>query len=370
MSTQPLARWTAIVALWLFVGLILTIEVYFNVRVSKPDVDFWEVAGGQYQRAAFWGLCAPVVLWLRAAVPLPAGRWVGGVSFHLGGSFLIMAVYYLGRILKLTLDAGEPLSGFWASAQSGFFGRNLIDMAYYWAVIGVAYALEIREKYQRESLKAAQLESRLIEAELRALKQQLNPHFLFNTMNTIAVLVREAKNDEAVRLIARLSTLLRMSLDNTRVQTVTLRQELDFLTRYLEIQRARFGERLNFKTEVEPPALDAVVPNLILQPIVENAILHGIAQRPTPGSIEIVARVRDRRLEVEVRDDGPGFEGAPDHRVREGVGLTNTRERLGRHYGKDHQMVLRSERGRGVTVSLVLPYQSATANPGAGAGAT
>jgi len=359
MTKLALGRWSAIVALWLFVGLVLTIEVYFNVRVSQPGVSFGEVAQGQYQRAVFWALLAPVVLWLRAAVPLPTGRWVGGVAFHLVVSFAIMAAYYLLRVAYLLVSAGEPLAGFWASARGGFYGRNLIDMGYYWAVIGVAYALEVREKYQRESLKAAQLESRLIEAELRALKHQLDPHFLFNTMNTIAVLVREKRNDDAVALIARLGSLLRLTLESTRVQTVTLRQELEFLTRYLEIQQARFGERLSFTAEPDPGTLDAVIPNLILQPLVENAILHGIAQRSTPGHIAIHARVREHRLELEVRDDGPGFAPDPAGRIREGIGLTNTRERLQRHYGADHQMVLRSERGRGVTVSLVLPLRAA-----------
>lgn len=362
MSKQALGKWSAIVALWLFVGLVLTIEVYFSTRPSRPDVEFWDVAQGQYQRAAFWAVLAPFVLWLRSAVPLRAGRWFGGIAFHFTVSLLVMAAYFLVRMFLLMLEEGTPLAEFWPMARSSFYGRNLIDMGYYWSVIGAGYAFEVREKYQRESLKAAQLESRLIETELRALKHQLNPHFLFNTMNTIAVLVREGKNDAAVGLIARLSTLLRMSLDNTRVQTVTLRQELEFLTRYLEIQQARFGERLIFRTDTDPRSLNAVIPNLILQPIVENAILHGIAQRAAGGHVEIVTRVHEQRLEMEVRDDGPGFESDPRGRIKEGIGLTNTRERLDRHYGKDHQMVLRSEKGRGVTVSLVLPFQTA---PGA-----
>ncbi len=359
MTKQAAGRWAAIVALWLFIGLVLSIEVYFNMRVSVPEVRFWEVAAGQYQRALLWALLAPLVLRLKAVVPLASGRWVGGVLFHFACSFAIMIVYFLGRLLYLMVQAGEPLGEFWMIAQKTFYGRNLIDMVYYWAVLGVAYVLEIREKYQRGNLRAVQLESRLIETELKALKHQINPHFLFNAMNTISVLVRERKNDQAVSLIARLSSLLRISLDSTHVQTVTLRQELAFLTRYLEIQQARFGERLNFRTDADPASLEAVIPNLILQPIVENAILHGIAQRAAPGHVEIVARVRDQRLEMEVRDDGPGFESDPAGRIREGIGLTNTRERLDRHYGKAHQMVLKSERGRGVTVSLVLPLQTA-----------
>jgi two-component system, LytTR family, sensor kinase len=361
MTKQRALRWAAITALWVLIGLALSTEVYFNMRVTMADVRFWYVAEAQFYRALFWALAAPLVLGLKSAIPLSAGRWIGGVSFHLVMSFLLMLGYYLLRILLAMVSEGDPLSEFWTMAKRSFYGRNLIDMAYYWAVIGIAYAMQIREKYQRETLRAAQLESKLIEAELKALKHQLNPHFLFNTMNTISVLVRDQRNDEAVQLIARLSSLLRMSLENTRVQTVTLRQELDFLTRYLEIQRARFGERLQFRADADQEALDAVIPNLILQPAVENAILHGVAQKTDAGIVEITARVREKRLELSVRDDGPGFSGKHDSTVKEGIGLTNTRVRLERHYGKDYQMVLKSEKGRGTTVNLVVPYRSATA---------
>ena len=363
MTRQRAWRWAGIIALWCFIGLVLSTEVYFNMRVSNPAVRFGEVALPQFQRALFWALLAPLVMWWRRAVPLSAGRWIGGVSFHLAVSFAVMAAYYLVRIIWIYASMGESWQDFWSYAYRSYYGRNLIDMAYYWAVIGVADALQVRERYQRESLRAAQLESLLVEAELKALKHQLNPHFLFNTMNTIAVLVRENRNDDAVQLIARLSSLLRMTLENTRVQTVTLRQELEFLTRYLEIQAARFGDKLRFRTAIDSAAFDAVIPNLILQPAVENAILHGIAQKTTPGLVEITARVRDARLELEVRDDGPGFDISSDDLGREGIGLTNTRVRLERHYGKDFQMVLRSERGRGVTVAMVLPFQSSPPQP-------
>lgn len=351
------ARWAGIIVLWIAIGLVLSLEVYFNIRVSSPFVRFWEVAELQFYRAAFWAVLVPLVIMLRRLVPLPAGYWAGGILFHLAMSIALMAAYYLLRIFVSVVPAGASLAEFWETARVNFYGRNLIDMAFYWAVIGIAYALRVRESHQRESLRAAQLESELVETELRALKHQLNPHFLFNTMNTISVLVREHRNDEAVRLIAKLSALLRISLDNTGVQTVTLRHELDFLTRYLEIQKARFGDKLQFRTDVEPAALDAVIPNLILQPSVENAILHGIAQKTAPGLVEIAARVREKQLQLEVRDDGPGFEVLPKTPGEEGIGLTNTRMRLDRHYGKDYQMVVKSDPGHGVTVSFALPFQ-------------
>jgi two-component system, LytTR family, sensor kinase len=356
MSASRAMRWTGIVLFGLGSGLLLSLELYFNFRATSERMDLWELVVPQLVRATMWSLQLPLILQLGRLLPPTRAR---ALAFHFFASFTVMATFYLGRMAGYPLFFGEKWQGFWGMAGTYFYGRNIVDMLFYWAALGFGQGLEYHRRYRSEELRAVELESKLIETELRVLKHQLNPHFLFNTMNTIAVLVRENRNDDAVRLIARLSTLLRMSLENTRVQTVTLRQELEFLTRYLEIQKARFGDKLNFRTEVESAAYDAVIPNLILQPAVENAILHGIAEKTAPGMVEISARVRDRRLELQVRDDGPGFEMNPGGPLSEGIGLTNTRVRLERHYGKNSQMVLRSERGKGVTVSMVLPFQPA-----------
>jgi sensor histidine kinase YesM len=351
-------RFFALAAVWAFIGLLLAIEVYFNLRASMKNevVLFWSVAEPQFVRAVMWGLMAPFILLAREKMPLSRGHWVGGVGFHLFFSFLIMAVFFLGRILFDYLLSGESLSGFWTYALDNFYGRNIIDMAFYWGVLAFGFSHEIYQKYRNEELRSAQLETRLVETELKALRQQLHPHFLFNTMNTIAVLVREKKNDEAVTLVARLSTLLRMALDNTGVQEVTLRQEMDFLERYLEIQQARFSDRLKVGIAITPDAMAARIPNLLLQPLVENAILHGIAPRPGPGHVDVLGRVEGGNLLLEVRDDGLGFDGT--HRAKEGIGLANTRERLTKIYGARGQLLLRSEPGRGVSVQIVMPYRT------------
>jgi signal transduction histidine kinase len=351
------AKFAILAGLWAFVGLVLSIEVYFTVRVSEPDVWFWKIAVSQYERAALWALLAPLVLWLWGRIPLRRGHWVGGVACHLIFSFAIMAGYYLVRIFYYMIRDRDPLADFWMVAGRSFFGHNIIDMVYYWAVIAAGYVGQLYKRNKQKEVRAAQLESQLIEAELKALKHQLHPHFLFNTMNTIAVLVREGRNQEAVHLLARFSSLLRTLLDNTRVQEVTLRQEIDFLERYMEIQKMRFSDRLTFLVAVEPAALDARIPNLILQPLVENAVLHGSTQKVGPGIVEVRGRVTAGRLHLEVRDDGPGYVAHGLDRLAEGIGLSNTRERLARTYGNQHQMVIEREKGRGVVVSLVLPYR-------------
>jgi two-component system LytT family sensor kinase len=355
-------RWTKIAAIflgWVFLGLVLSLEVYFNNRVNMPPgtVNFIDHAIPQFGRAMMWALMAPLILRLRTKIPLGQGWWIGGIGFHFAMSFVVMATYYLGRMLAYGIFYGESYSDFWTNAFGSFYGRNIIDMAYYWAVLAFGYSLEIYQRYKNEELRSAQLEARLVETELKALREQLRPHFLFNTMNTIAVLVREGKNDQAVTLIARLSSLLRMSLDNTRVHEVTLRQEMEFLALYIEIQRARFSDRLHVDIAIEPDALEARIPNLILQPIVENAILHGIAPKTGPGRVVVSGRISDGKLHLGVTDDGPGI-GDGTKRTKEGIGLSNTRERLAKIYGSKGHLSLRSEPGRGVAVEIILPCRT------------
>lgn len=357
---KPTLKWLGIVSLWAFVGLALSTEVYLNVRVSRPDVSFWDVAQAQYARAILWAILAPWVLWLRVKVPISSGRYVGGVAFHLLISLLVMMGYYLGRTLMLVVLDRSSLDGFWEIARSSFFGRNLIDAAYYWAVLAAGYSLELYRRFKSEELKAAQLESRLIETELKALKQQLQPHFLFNTMNTIAVLIRENRNDDAVTLLARLSSLLRMSLEYGRVPEVTLRQELEFIDRYVEIQKVRFADKLTVRTQFEDAVLDAKIPNLLLQPLVENAIIHGIAPLLGPGTVEVIGRVVEGRVEVEVRDDGCGFsiEAAAAPGRRRGIGISNTKERIAKRYGPAGMFRLQSQPGRGTSICIGFPYRT------------
>ncbi|MBL9200755.1 MAG: histidine kinase [Opitutaceae bacterium] len=355
-------RYAVVVAGWAFLGFLLSLELYFNYRAGMAgkaghEPDLFDVALPQFGRATMWALMAPLILQMREKMPLSRGRWLGGIGFHLGMSFVVMATYYLGRIFSYSIFFEKLEHGFWHQALAGFYGRNLVDMAFYWGVLAFGYGLELHQRYKTEELKSAQLEARLVETELKALREQLHPHFFFNTLNTVAVLVRERKHDEAVTLIARLSSLLRLSLERTRLHEVTLREEMEFLACYVDIQKARFAERLTVDITIEPAALEARVPNLLLQPLVENAILHGVAPKSLPGRVEVFGRVVDGRLQLEVRDDGPGLPagGAP---AREGVGLGNTRERLAKIYGAHGELHLRSEPGRGLSVLISLPCRT------------
>jgi sensor histidine kinase YesM len=238
-----------------------------------------------------------------------------------------------------------------------------LDTIFYTAVAAVLHALDYRQQYLDRELRAAQLEGQLATAQVAALRMQLNPHFLFNTLHAISSLMDDDVH-RARRMLVDLSDLLRLSLDSVGEQEVPLEQELTFLDRYLQIERVRFGDRLAVEIDVDENALDAYVPNLILQPLVENALKHAVAPFAGPGHIAIRARRDGSTIRLSVEDDGPGLptpppsgDGAPA--ASGGLGLRNTRERLDRLYGDNHHLSLRSRPGHGLTILLILPFHTA-----------
>jgi sensor histidine kinase YesM len=232
------------------------------------------------------------------------------------------------------------------------------NLLFYWVMVSVSHAFSYYRQFQERALRAKELEQRLTQARLQALQMQLNPHFLFNTLNAISTLMhRDVK--AADRMLARLAELLRYALDSTDAQEVPLRQELAFLERYLEIERTRFGERLTIETQLQPETLDALVPNLVLQPLVENAIKHGVERRTKSGRITLIGEVKGERLALQVLDNGPGLrEGGV-----EGIGLSNTRARLQQLYGEEHRFELRDANEGGVVVALEIPLRRDLAQP-------
>jgi sensor histidine kinase YesM len=231
-----------------------------------------------------------------------------------------------------------------------------LALFFYWAILGVRYAIEYYQKYKERELRASQLETRLAQARLQVLKMQLHPHFLFNTLNAISELVFKDP-ESAEHMITNLSDLLRLSLENVGVQEVPLKQELDFLGKYVEIEQTRFHDRLRLKMNIAPETLDATVPNMILQPLVENAIRHGIGVRSSGGNIEVGAERENGMLHLFVRDDGRGVLNGAQHALKEGVGLANTRARLDHLYGVAHRFGLENSPGGGLTVDMMIPFK-------------
>ena len=231
----------------------------------------------------------------------------------------------------------------------------------YCAIAGIAHALDYYRRYRERELATTRLSAQLAQAQIRALRMQLNPHFLFNAMNSIAMLIRHQKRDEAVRTVAGLSDLLRYVLEDTRELEVPLRQELDFVERYLAIEQLRFRDRLEVRIDADQDTLDAQVPNLILQPLVENAIRHGIAKRTAATLVAVTAHRSDDTLVLDVMDDGPGLSSAD--RMGNGVGISNTRARLAQLYGQQQQLELRNAPSQGTIATMTLPFHT---NPIAG----
>jgi two-component system, LytTR family, sensor kinase len=241
---------------------------------------------------------------------------------------------------------------FWQTSSQNFL--------FYALLLGIGHLVLYYRRYREREQAAEQLARGLTEARLQALKMQLQPHFLFNTLNAISALI-PAEAKPARRMLARLGDLLRTTLEHEATQEVTLREELAFLEPYLEIEQARLEDRLTVVMKIAPETLDARVPHLILQPLVENAVRHGIAARIEPGRVEISASrgPDDRFLQLEIRDDGGGVDRNHEDRPRRGVGLSNIRSRLEQLYGAEHRFKLENQVAGGVLVRISLPFRRA-----------
>lgn len=305
-----------------------------------------------------WSLLYLLLFRITRRFPVERRRWLQVVSGYLLLGFAL-------SLLKLGIDVVWIRLVYKGEVFKPTSERSLLAiMAYfnfltYWVFVGVGQALNFYRQVREGELKASQLETQLAQSQLQALRMQLQPHFLFNTLHTISMLnLRDPK--AANRMISRLSELLRLTLDNAGAQEVALKDELDFLKRYLEIQEIRFQDRLSVRLEIDPESLDARVPNLILQPIVENAIRHGIAENESDGRIEILASRRNGWLQLQVRDNGSGISATPPDQSKQGIGLMNTRARLQQHFGAAHRFELVNSHNGGLEVLIAFPFRESS----------
>ena len=307
----------------------------------------------------FWAPVFPLIVWLVARVPLERGSLRPNLLIHACAAVVISLLHLTVRVWFMHIighgyPAGHSLL---VHVQESARYRLWVHVCAYLALLAIALVSDYYTKYRERQLRASQLEAQLSQARLHALRMQLNPHFLFNALNSIAMLTRKNESANAVRMLAGLGDLLRHVLEDARADEVRLREELDFVGRYLDIERVRFGERLRVVNDIAEEALDAFVPNLVLQPLVENAIVHGLARKSGPGSIEIAARRLGDRLVLSVTDDGPGLisvvHDAP------GVGLSNTRTRLEQLYGSQFALDMRNGANGGAVVTISLPFHTA-----------
>lgn len=330
-------RWflpAAIAAGWTAVALISTGLSYSVWQAERLRIDFVHTLLVTMPFWLYWPLVTPLIVWLARREPIEHGRIARGLMVHLLASVVICALHVLIYLKAYHLwfpwPEREPVPSFGVLAASYLRNRWQFELLTYWAILGGVLAVRYYREGRERALRAGALEAQLAQAQLQALRMQLNPHFLFNTLQAISVLVVEQPRS-AQRMLTLLGDLLRAVLEGGGRQEIPLREELDFLRRYLEIEQVRFPDRLDVRYEVEPGLDDALVPSFVLQPLVENSIRYAIAPRAERGTLVIGARVTEGVLRLSVRDDGPGFPAL----FEEGVGLSTTRARLEKLYGGD-----------------------------------
>jgi two-component system LytT family sensor kinase len=363
-------KWGLIFCFWTVLGLLYTSQFYVRTLMEGMNHSFWRMLAWQLLGCWYWWVAfTPLILWLGRRFPIEKSSWKRSLPVHLVACTILAAIHsavvVISTIVIRPFDEMMRLRPF-AEMFRGRLGDEFhLELIVYGMILGVGYAFSYYGRYRERELRASQLESQLARAQLHALKMQLHPHFLFNTLNGIAGLVRDQKNKAAVSMIAGLSDLLRHTLENSGRQEVTLREELEFLELYLDIQQMRFPDRLNVQMKIAAEALNAQVPNLILQPLVENAIKHGVSLRASTGTVGVTARRDDGFLEMKVYDDGPGLGGkAQTGEERSsgsgrssGIGLTNTRARLQQLYGERYRFDVQDRAEGGVEAVIMIPLR-------------
>lgn len=359
---RPWLKWALLFAAWTLIALAFASQVNFT-QARRGYIVTWKFA--LTTALADWytfGVLSVPALWLARRFHFDPAHWRRSLAVH-GAAGAVFAVAWVGlRVGIEAYRARERQPNFsyaeafhWTLVRSFYF-----NLLVYWVIVGASHGIEYYRRYRERELRASELEKLLAEARLQALQAQLNPHFLFNTLNSISTLMHRDV-EAADRMIVRLSELLRLALGSAGAQEVPLRDELEFLRRYLELEQIRFGPRLVVDFRVDPDTLDLAVPNLLLQPLVENALKHGLAPRKAGGRIEISARRDGDRLRLAVVDNGAG---PGPHTRGSGLGLANTRARLEHLYGAQQEFEFGPRPEGGFAVRITLPARPVVAAQG------
>ena len=352
--TPPL-RWVFGAATLL--GLFSTLQAYRLTALSSKNPAEIEVGSLLILNFVYWFIpasCSPVIFTLIRRFRFDEAR-ARTIAVHLGAAFIFTALHATGMMTVRGLLWGRPPVGWWVALQRLYLTNLDWLLMTYTSVVGFTYALGYYREVQTRVVREAHLQTRLAEARLKTLQAELHPHFLFNTLHAISSLVH-SDPEAADRMISRLSDLLRLTFDRSGAAKVPLHEELEFLQKYLDIEQTRFRDRLSVRFHIDPDTLDAEVPRLILQPLVENAIKHGISPRTGPGTVQVTSRVDGEDLWLEVQDNGVGLSGSARTQFRSGVGLANTRDRLECLFGARHRFEF-SEGEGGLAVRMAFPLR-------------
>ena len=339
-------------AAWLHIIAGLEGEPPPFVRTVAFVMPFWYL----------WALYAPLVVWLSTHYPIERGRVASRCAMHLG---IAVALSLLHTVVRFALQPGvregvrvDRVDMAWWDPLFSLATLELpVHLFIYGAILGGTYILLYYRRLRERELAATKLTAQLADARMQAMRMQLNPHFLFNALNSIAMLVRDSSREAAVDTLEGLSDLLRYVLNDSARQEVKLKREIEFIEGYLAIEKIRFQDRLEVQIRADNETLEAMVPNLVLQPILENAFRHGIATRVTATTVTVTARKEGGVLRLCVSDDGPGFSGTA-LRGSSGVGIRNTRQRLAQLYGDMASLATDDASPNGAVVTITLPFHT------------
>ena len=367
-NRKALYGWGLVFIFWTLIGFSATIQTYihYSIHIDEKNEGFsWfhyliEVLPPWY----YWALITPIIFWISRKFPFERKQSVL-LTFliHLFIS-VILTIPYLGIaafFYRISIDLPVTLTGIWQSTLSRIVSRFNFALLTYWAVLGFGFALDYYKQLQKREIQSAkielELENQLITAKLDVLKMQLHPHFLFNTLNSVSGIMGNNLKG-ARRMLANLSELLRFNLESSTQQTISLKKEVELLNFYLDIERERFKDNLDVKISVQEETWKYKVPQFILQPLVENAIKHGISNADTKGVIKIDVFKEKEYLAIQIKDNGKGF----PKKLKQGIGLRNTIKRLEKLYKVNYEFDLKATKTEGTIVSLKIPLKTAKYN--------
>ncbi len=352
-----LAKAVQLFTVWTVYGLLSAWQTHYWYSFSKKPISWADSLRFEMGYGYIWAVCSPLILWLASRFRIDREHRAAHLAVHIGA----MTVFIV--LTKTAYDAFlmPPDSAFnhftWTALFRSIEMTADTGVLLYWVIVLVEHAYVYYKRYRDGMVDAARLQTQLAKAQLQALKMQLHPHFLFNTLHTITALVHEDP-DLAERTIARLSELLRLFLATSMIHEVPLAEELRILGLYLDIERTRFEDRLRVREDVPASLRDAMVPNLVLQPLVENSIRHGLGKRAEPGCISISAGKSGDTLVLRVVDNGAGLEPDAASKHPSGMGLAITRNRLKTLYGDSQSLVLRDLESGGVEARITIPFRT------------
>jgi two-component system LytT family sensor kinase len=369
--SRPWLIWAISFGVWSFVALVATFTIYQFYRTTNTPMSFMSTLGSEFCQILSYAPLTPFAFWFAIRYPIRRENWMIRSLQYLAAG-LVFSAAHLALRAATPYGYWDPKTGEWGSAiwnshshafevqwlalRKDFLAMVVDDITGTFApIVLVAHAVSYYRRLREREVRAAQLEGQLAKARLQTLKSQLQPHFLFNTLHSISSLML-TDVQAADRMMTRLGDLLRMSLESAGTQITTLSRELEFVNCYLEIEKVRFAERLTVTLDIAPETLDAWVPHLLLQPLVDNAVKHGISKRAAGGEIQIAVTARNGELQLEVRDNGPG---PSKHGVipSSGLGLRITRDRLQSLYGQHQSVELLSPPEGGALTRVCIPFR-------------